>query len=297
MVGSALLRRLDRVGAALLTAPRAELDLLRQAAVEDWVAEQAPDVAFIAAARVGGIVANDSAPGRFLYENLAIASNAIEACRSAGVRKVVFLGSTCVYPKHAPQPIPEDALLTGPLEPTNQWYAIAKIAGVMMCDAYRREYGCDFISAHPSNLYGPGDNYDLHESHVMAALIRKAHEAKATGAARMEVWGTGAPLREFTHVDDAADALVHLAEHYAAEGAVNIGTGEEIAIRDLARLICEVVGFEGDLSFDETKPDGTPRKVADASTLRALGWAPRIPLRAGIAQAYEWFLANDARGV
>lgn len=294
MVGSAIMRRLQGSGATLLTATRDEADLRRQAETEAWVAAHRPDVVFLAAARVGGIFANDAWPGAFLYDNLAIAANVIEAARLNGVRKLVFLGSTCVYPKHAPQPIDEDSLLTGQLEPTNEWYAVAKIAGLKLCAAYRRQYGCDFIAAHPSNLYGPHDDFDLETSHVLSALIRKAHEAKCAGAPGMTVWGTGAPLREFTHVDDLADGLVFAAERYGGERALNIGAGEEVSIAELAGIVKAAVGYEGEIVYDPSKPDGTPRKIADSSRIRALGWAPKIPLREGVAAAYRWYLDNVA---
>ena len=297
MVGGALIRRLGASGARLLTATRGEVDLRRQADTEAWMAAHRPDIVFLAAATVGGILANDSRPGEFLYDNLAIAANVIEGARRIGAAKLVFLGSTCVYPKMAAQPIEEDALLSGPLEPTNEWYAVAKIAGLKMCAAYRRQYGCDFIAAHPSNLYGPGDDFDLAGSHVLPALIRKAHEAKQAGAPALTVWGSGAPLREFTHVDDLAHGLVFAAEHYAEERAINIGSGEEITIADLARLVADVVGFEGMIAYDRTKPDGAPRKIANSDRIRALGWAPRIPLRQGVADAYAWYLEHAAEAV
>jgi GDP-L-fucose synthase len=295
MVGSALVRRLQSENCEIVTAARAELDLLRQDAVELWMRKNRPEVVFVAAARVGGIHANNSRPAEFLYENLMIEANIIHAAYQAGVEKLVFLGSTCIYPKLAPQPIAENALLTGPLEPTNEWYAIAKIAGIKLCQAYRRQYGCDFIAAQPTNLYGPGDNYDLANSHVLPALLRKAHEAKTVGAAELVVWGSGAPLREFLHVDDLADAIVHLAKVYSEEEHVNVGSGQEISIRHLAELVCEIVGFNGHLIFDHSKPDGTPRKLSDVNKLRALGWDAARPLRLGIQQVYEAeFVGQDA---
>ena len=294
MVGSAIVRRLQREPCEILTAPRA-VDLREQQPVREWFAANRPDAVVVAAAKVGGILANDSHPAQFLYDNLMIEANLIEASRQANVAKLLFLGSSCIYPKLAPQPIPEDALLTGPLEPTNEWYAVAKIAGIKLCQAYRREYGCDFISAMPTNLYGPGDNYDLQSSHVLPALIRKAHEAKAAGAARMEIWGTGSPLREFLHVDDLADACVFLLKTYSDAAHINVGSGEEISIRDLAGLVAEAVGFAGQVECDRSKPDGTPRKLMDSSRLNALGWRAGTSLRAGIAAAYRDFLAKSER--
>ncbi len=284
MVGSALVRRLSSEGCTIVTAGRDVVDLRDQASVNAWMAAERPQVIFLAAAKVGGIHANSTLPADFLYENLMIEANVIHAAFVNKVEKLLFLGSTCIYPKLAPQPIPESALLTGPLEPTNEWYAIAKIAGIKLCQAYRLQHGCDFIAAQPSNLYGPGDNYDLNTSHVIPALLRKALEAKRAGAPSMTVWGSGAPLREFLHVDDLADAAVFLAKTYNGAEHVNIGSGEEISIRDLARLIAEVVGFEGRLGFDPSKPDGTPRKVADSSRLRALGWSGGRALREGLKQ-------------
>lgn len=283
MVGSALVRRLERHGGVeILTASREDADLLRQQEVEDWMARARPQAVFLAAARVGGIQANAERPADFLYENLMIEANVIHAAHRLGVEKLVFLGSTCIYPRMAPQPIPEDALLTGPLEETNEAYAIAKIAGLKLCQAYRRQHGRDFISAMPTNLYGPGDNYDLNASHVLPALLRKAIEAKRAGAATMTVWGSGAPLREFLHVDDLADALVFLAERYSGDSHVNVGAGEEVSIRRLAEMICEAVGFRGGLDFDASKPDGTPRKLSDVSRLHAMGWRHRISLAEGL---------------
>lgn len=290
MVGGAIVRRLARENCEILVAPRSELDLIDQVSVQAWFARERPDVVFLAAAKVGGILANDSYPADFLYENLMIEANVLEASHQQDVAKLLFLGSSCIYPKFAPQPITEDALLTGPLEPTNEWYAIAKIAGIKLAQAYRRQHGCDFISAMPTNLYGPGDNYDLNGSHVLPALIRKAHEAKATGAASFEIWGTGAPRREFLHVDDLADACVHLMGAYSDDLHINIGSGEDIAIRDLADLVANVVGFKGDILCDTSKPDGTPRKLMDSGRLYATGWRPTITLRDGIAGAYTEFL-------
>jgi len=294
MVGSALLRRLAREDCEIVTATRQEADLIRQTEAEALMARLKPDAVFIPAARVGGILANDTYPAGFLYENLMIAANLIHAAHQVEVEKLLFLGSSCIYPKLAPQPITEDALLTGPLEPTNEWYAIAKIAGIKLCQAYRKEHGRDFISAMPTNLYGPGDNYNLQTSHVIPALIRKAHEAREAGAASMTIWGTGTPMREFLHADDCADALVHLIQVYSAPGHVNVGSGEDLTIEALARLVMEVVGFEGELEKDLTKPDGTPRKLMSADRLRTLGWSPKIGLREGLEDAYSWFLKNQA---
>jgi GDP-L-fucose synthase len=294
LVGSALVRRLSREDVELLTVGRDELDLRRQADVEAWMAEERPQAVFMAAARVGGIHANDRYPADFLYENLMIEANIVHAAWLTGVEKLVLLGSTCVYPKLAPQPIPEEALLSGPLEPTNQWYAVAKIAGIKLVQAYRRQHGCDFIAVQPTNLYGPGDNFDLETSHALPALIRKVHEARQAGAPDLPVWGSGTPLREFLHVDDLADALVFLVRNYGGEMPVNVGSGKEISIRDLARTVCAVIGFRGRLVFDATKPDGTPRKLADISRLTAMGWHPRIGLEEGIASTYDWYLAHGA---
>lgn len=282
--------RLASEGCELLTVTHANLDLTRQADVEAWVAATRPQVVFLAAAKVGGIHANNTYPAEFLYDNLMMEANVIHSAWKTGVEKLVFLGSTCIYPKMAPQPIPEEALLTGPLEPTNEWYAIAKIAGIKLCQSYRRQYGCDFIAAQPTNLYGPGDNYDLQTSHVLPALLRKAHEAKLAGAKGMTVWGSGKPLREFLHVDDLADAIVFLAKHYSGDSHVNVGSGEEVSIRELAELVCRTVGFEGRLEFDASKPDGTPRKLADVSRLRNLGWDKARGLRSGLEQTYAAYL-------
>jgi GDP-L-fucose synthase len=290
MVGSALVRRLLRERCTILTAGRSDADLTRQAEVERWMAEARPQAVFVAAAKVGGILANDTYPAEFLYDNLMIETNIIHQAWKQGVEKLLFLGSSCIYPKFAPQPIAEDALLSGPLEPTNEWYAVAKIAGIKLCQAYRRQHGCDFISAMPTNLYGPGDNYDLKSSHVIPALLRKAHEAKASGAASFTIWGTGTPRRELLHADDCADALVHLMQVYSGESHVNVGSGEDLPIADLARLVAEVVGFEGSIERDTSKPDGTPRKLMSGDKLRALGWRPRIGLREGLADAYRAFL-------
>jgi len=289
MVGSALVRRLEREDCEILTVTRQECDLVRQSEVETWLRRERPDVVLLAAAKVGGILANDTWPAQFLYDNLMIEANVIHAAREVGVEKLLFLGSSCIYPKFAPQPMPEECLLDGQLEPTNQWYAIAKIAGVKLCQAYRREHGRDFISAMPTNLYGPGDNFDLTGSHVVPALIRKMHEAKAQGAAEVEVWGSGRPRREFLHVDDLADACVHLLAHYSGEMPINVGCGEDLTIAGLAETIRRVVGFAGGLRFDPDKPDGTPRKLLDVRRLSALGWQARIPLEEGLADAYRWY--------
>jgi GDP-L-fucose synthase len=290
MVGSAIVRALEARGLKPVTAGREELDLTRQAEVERWMERERPDAVFLAAAKVGGILANATYPADFIYDNLIIASNVIHAAAGAKVKKLLFLGSTCIYPREAPQPIREESLLTGPLEPTNEWYAIAKIAGLKLAQAYRLQQGCDFISAMPTNLYGPNDNFDLKSSHVLPALMRKIHEAKAAGAAEVEIWGSGKPLREFLHVDDLASACLHLMEHYSDLGPVNVGTGEEISIRALAEIIAEVAGYKGGFRYDASKPDGTPRKCSDPSRLRALGWAPRYGLKEGVQMTYAWFL-------
>jgi len=276
----------------ILTVARSELDLLDQAGVRRWMAEHRPDAVVMAAAKVGGILANNTLPVDFLHENLVVQTNVIESAFHNEVEKLLFLGSSCIYPKLAPQPIPEDALLTGPLEPTNEWYAVAKIAGLKLCQAYRRQYGVDYISAMPTNLYGPGDNFDLTSSHVVPALMRKAHEVKRAGAKTLDVWGSGRPMREFLHVDDAADALVWLLKNYAGDSHVNVGSGEDISIADLARTMLSVVGAEATIVFDATKPDGTPRKLMDVSRLFATGWRPRHSLREGLEQTYAWFLAH-----
>ena len=294
MVGSALVRRLVQEDCSVLTVTRDELDLRDQAATRDWFAEARPEAVFLAAAKVGGILANDSFPADFLHDNLAIQTNIIDAAHRAGTAKLMFLGSSCIYPKHAEQPIREEALLTGPLEPTNEWYAIAKIAGIKLCAAYRRQHDCDFVSVMPTNLYGPGDNFDLQSSHVLPALIAKAHAAKLAGADALTIWGTGTPRREFLHVDDLADACVFLMQHWSAEQHINIGYGDDITIRDLAALVCRVVGFDGVIRCDPSKPDGTPRKLLDSGRLRALGWAPSIALEDGIAATYTAYLAGLA---
>ena len=293
MVGSALVRRLGSEGFAnLLVRNRSKLDLTNESAVAEFFAEEKPAVVILAAAKVGGIKPNNDFPVEFLLENLRIQNNVIQSAYQTGVRKLLFLGSSCIYPKFAPQPIPETALLSGPLEPTNEAYAIAKIAGIKLCQAYAREYGANFISAMPTNLYGPHDNFDLETSHALAALLRKAYEAKTRKDRELIVWGSGEPRREFLHVHDLASACLFLLEKYDSPEIINVGCGEDILIRDLAELICDVVGFDGELAWDATKPDGTPRKLLDTTKLRNLGWQPTIPLRDGIAQTYEWFLAN-----
>jgi len=293
MVGSALVRRLEAEAFSnVVTRERSQLDLTDESAVAKFFAEERPNVVIVAAAKVGGIKANNDYPVEFLVKNLRIQNNVIHAAHENGVRKLLFLGSSCIYPKFAPQPIQESALLTGPLEPTNEAYAIAKIAGIKLCQAYAREYGANFISAMPTNLYGPNDNFDLETSHVLAALLRKAHEAKTRGDQRLIVWGTGKPRREFLHVDDLASACLLLLENYDSPEIINVGYGEDISIRELAELICDVVGFDGELAWDTTKPDGTPRKLLDVSKIRALGWKLAIPLRDGIVRTYDWFRAN-----
>lgn len=294
MVGSAVVRRLAREDCEVLTAGRDQVDLTRQSQVEGYLSDTRPDAIIMAAARVGGILANAGYPVDFLHQNLMIEANLFAAAHAADVDRFLFLGSSCIYPKLADQPITEDALLTGPLEPTNEWYAIAKIAGIKLAQAYRRQYGRDYISAMPTNLYGPGDNFDLRSGHVLPALIRKAHEAKVTGARTVEIWGTGSPRREFLHADDCADALVHLLKHYSAESHVNVGSGDDVTILELTRLICEVVGFAGEIVHDLSKPDGTPRKLMSADRLRAMGWAPSISLPDGISATYSWFLEHAA---
>ncbi len=290
MVGSAIVRRLASEGCEVVTAGREVVDLKRQDQVQTWMAQEKPDAIFLAAAKVGGILANDSFPADFLYDNLMIEANIIEAAHREGVAKLLFLGSSCIYPKFAEQPIHEDSLLTGALEPTNEWYAIAKIAGIKLAQAYRKQHGRDFISAMPTNLYGEGDNFDLNSSHVMPALIRKAHEAKLAGAENITIWGTGTPRREFLNADDCADACVFLMKTYSDFEHVNVGSGEDITILELAQRVCEVVGFEGDILTDTSKPDGTPRKLMSASKLRQLGWMPSIALEEGLKMTYRWFL-------
>ena len=293
MVGSAVVRRLANEDCEILSVDHGTLDLRRQDDVARWMSEHRPDVVILAAATVGGILANDTRPAEFLYDNLVIETNIIHAAKEADVEKLLFLGSACIYPRLAEQPMAEDALLTGRLEPTNEWYAIAKIAGIKMCDAYRRQYGCDFISAMPNNLYGPGDNYDPQSSHVVPALIRKIHQAKVTGSDTVTIWGTGSPLREFMYVDDCADALVFLMKNYSAEGHVNIASGDEISIADLARLTAKIVGFKGSFEFDTSRPDGTPRKLLDVGYINTMGWRALTGLEEGIRLAYEWARANE----
>lgn len=296
LVGSAILRRLSDDGySRLVTRSHKELDLTNQAQVREFFELERPSYVLLAAAKVGGIHANDTYPADFIRDNLLIQTNAIDAAYRCGVKKLVFLGSSCIYPKLAPQPLKESYLLTGPLEPTNEWYAVAKIAGIKMCQAYRRQYGFNAISLMPTNLYGPGDNFDLQNSHVLPALIRKFHEAKAAGSPEVVVWGTGTPRREFLHVNDLADAAVFLMKHYDGEEMVNVGVGEDVTIRELAELIKDVVGYEGKIVFDSSKPDGTPRKLLDVGRLNALGWRARISLKEGIKATYEWYLANSAR--
>lgn len=290
MVGSAIVRRLERENCEIISAGRDVVDLARQSEVETFLRDIKPDAIVLAAAKVGGILANDSRPAEFLYENLMIEANVIHAAHQADVDRLLFLGSSCIYPKLAPQPITENALLTGPLEPTNEWYAIAKIAGIKLAQAYRKQYGRDYISAMPTNLYGPGDNFDLRSSHVLPALMRKAHTAKQQGDKTILLWGTGSPRREFLHADDCADALVFLLGNYSDYEHINVGSGEDLTILELAQLVCRIVGFEGEIEHDLTKPDGTPRKLMSARRLRELGWAPSIGLEDGIEATYRWFL-------
>lgn len=293
LVGGAILRYLRRMGwENFVTVSSRQLDLREQTAVRDFFERERPEYVFLAAAKVGGILANDTYPAEFIYDNLMIEANIIDAAYRSGVKKLLFLGSTCIYPKLAPQPLKEEYLLSGPLEPTNEWYAVAKIAGIKLCQAYRHQYGANFISAMPTNLYGPGDNFDLQQSHVMPALIRKFHEAKIASANKVVVWGSGQPRREFLHVDDCARACVFLMQQYSEPDIVNIGTGEDIMIAELAKHVKQVVGFEGEIVFDAEKPDGTPRKLVDVSRIAALGWKAEIELVDGIKDAYDWFLQN-----
>ena len=294
MVGGATVRRLASEGCEVITAGREAVDLKRQAEVEAFLRDARPDAIVMAAAKVGGILANDTRPAEFLYDNIMIEANIIAAAHENDVQKFLFLGSSCIYPKFAPQPIPEESLLTGTLEPTNEWYAIAKIAGIKLAQAYRKQYGRDYISAMPTNLYGPGDNFDLTSSHVMPAIIRKAHEAKVNGAASINVWGTGTPRREFLHAGDCADALVFLLKTYSGHEHINVGSGEDVTILELTQLVCEVVGFEGDIVHDLSKPDGTPRKLMSAEKLRSMGWSPTIGLKQGISETYDWFLSQQS---
>ena len=294
MVGAALARALGRAGAEVLTAPWPGVDLRRQTEAEQWLAAERPDAVVLAAARVGGIVANDAEPAAFLHDNLAIAAAVVEGARRAGVGRLLFLGSSCIYPREAPRPIPESALLSGPLEPTNQWYAVAKIAGVKLCQAYRRQYGCDYVSAMPCNLYGPGDRFDAERAHVIPGLMRRMHEAREAGAPSFAVWGSGRPRREFLHVDDLAAAAVRLLERYSGEAPVNVGAGVDVTVAALAREIRAVTGYPGELAFDPSKPDGTPQKLLDSARMRALGWRPEIGLRDGLHSTYRWFREHVA---
>ena len=298
LVGSALLRRLEERGFSnVITRTSTELDLRERAAVDAFFASERPELVFLAAAKVGGIAANQSRPAEFIFDNLVIASNVIDAAYRYGVRKLLNLGSSCIYPKHARQPIDEGQLLTGPLEPSNRPYAMAKIAAIELCDSYRHQYGCDFVSAMPTNLYGPHDNFDLETSHVLPALLRKMHAAKEAGSRSVEIWGTGTPRREFLHVDDMADACLFIMERISRPGPINVGVGEDISISDLADLIREIVGYSGDLTYDSSRPDGTPRKLLDVSLLTALGWRPRIALREGIRDTYRWYQENRLHAV
>jgi GDP-L-fucose synthase len=295
MAGSAIVRRLDQESCGLLVADRQDLDLTRQGPTEDYFCSTRPDVVVMAAGRVGGILANNTYPVEFLADNLAMALNCIRASHMAGVQKLLVLGSTCIYPKLAKQPMSEDQLLTGELEPTNQWYAIAKIAGIKLCEAYRRQYGCDFISVMPTNLYGPGDNYHPEHSHVVAALIRRFHEAKLAGATSVVVWGTGMPRREFLYVDDFADACVFVLKNYSGPEFLNIGVGQDLTIAEFARIVADVVGYHGNITYDTSKPDGTPRKLVDVSRLSALGWKAKVSLQEGLGKAYADFLMRPIR--
>jgi GDP-L-fucose synthase len=297
MAGSAITRRLQTEDCELVTVGREDVDLRRQSEVETWMAKTRPQAVFVAAATVGGILANSTRPAEFLYDNLAIETSIIEAARKTGVEKLLLLGSSCIYPRLAPQPMKEEALLTGPLEPTNEWYAVAKIAGIKLCQAYRRQYGCDFISAMPTNLYGPGDNYDPQSSHVAAAMQVKVHRAKQTGAETLEIWGSGTPRREFLYVDDLADALVFLMTRYSEERHINVGTGIDITVRDLAELVAKVAGWQGKFVYDRSKPDGMPRKVMDVSRLKAIGWQAKTPLEEGFSRAYRWYVDEVAERV
>jgi len=300
LVGSAIMRRLDAAGFDnLVVRPSSELDLREQAAVRDFFAREKPDYVILAAAKVGGILANDTYPAEFIYDNLMMEANIVQAAWQYKVKKLLALGSTCIYPKMAPQPLKEEYLLTGPLEPTNEWYAVAKIAGIKLCQAYRKQYGCSFIAAMPTNLYGPGDNFDLEKSHVLPALIRKFHDAKMNDEPAVVLWGTGKALREFLHVDDMADAALFLLEQYDDGEIVNIGVGEDISIADLADIVKAVVGYIGRIEYDSSKPDGTPRKLVDVARISGLGWSAKINLRSGIEQTYQWFLNNQShlRGI
>jgi GDP-L-fucose synthase len=295
MVGATLTRKLGALDCELIAVDRATLDLTDQKAVRDFYARKKIDCVIVAAAKVGGILGNDTYPADFLYDNLAIELNLIEGAHAAGINRLLFLGSSCIYPRLAEQPIREDSLLSGPLEPTNQWYSMAKIAGIKLCDAYRRQHGRRYISAMPTNLYGPGDNFDLQNSHVIPAMIRKFHAAKVANRPEVDIWGSGKPLREFMHVDDLADALVFLLQNFDDMGPINVGSGEEISIADLAQLIADVIGFKGELVYDHSKPDGTPRKLLDSTRLRSLGWESRIGLRDGLESTYQWYISNFDR--
>ncbi len=295
MAGGAILRRLASEDCEILTADHDEVDMMRQQDVEEWLAAAKPDVMFVAAAKVGGIYANSTRPAEFLHDNLAIEINLIHTAWRVGVKKLLFLGSSCIYPREAPQPMKEDALLTGPLEPTNEAYAIAKIAGIKMCDAYRRQYGCDFISAMPTNLYGPGDRYDLYAGHVAAAMIMKIHAAKSAGEKAITIWGTGTPRREFLFTEDLADGLIFMMKYYSGEGHLNLGTGLDISVRGLAETVATVAGWSGEFVYDRSKPDGMPRKVMDVSRLAALGWKAQTHLQDGLKAAYDWYAANAER--
>jgi len=296
MAGSAIARRLQRESCEIVTATRGELDLLRQADVHAWLAGRKIDAVFLAAATVGGILANSTRPAEFLYDNLVIESNVIHAAKEAGVKKLLFLASSCIYPRMAEQPMREEALLTGPLEPTNEWYAIAKIAGIKLCQAYRRQYGCDFVSVMPTNLYGPQDRYDAEGGHVVAALILKIHAAKMANRATVELWGSGTPRREFLFSEDLADACVFVMKNYSGEMFLNVGTGRDMTILELAESIARIIGWRGTFTFDRSKPDGMPRKVMDVSRLRALGWSARTDFETGMKEAYRWYVANAAEG-
>jgi GDP-L-fucose synthase len=299
LVGSAVVRRLEQDGISPLTATRDELDLRNQSAVNEWFRANRPEYVYLVAGTVGGILANSTRPAEFIYDNLLIHATVVHACHLHGTKKLLYLGSSCIYPREAPQPMTENALLAGPLEPTNEFYAVAKIAGIKLCQAYRRQYGCDFISAMPTNLYGPNDNFDLTSSHVLPALIRKFHDARLARTGEVSVWGSGRPRREFLHVDDLASACVFLMRNYDEEPHINVGTGDDLSIRELAEMIRDVVYPQAAIVFDATRPDGPPRKLLDISRLRSLGWAPSVPLRAGIESTYRWFLEHqaDARGL
>jgi len=296
MVGAAIVRRLAVENCDILTVPHRDLDLRRQGEVESWMAAEKPDAVFLAAATVGGIFANDTRPAEFIYDNLIIEANIIHAAWTNAVKKLLFLGSSCIYPRLASQPMKEDDLLGGPLEPTNQWYAMAKISGIKLCQAFRRQYGCDFISAQPTNLYGPHDTYDLQGSHVIPAMIMKVHAAKESGAESVEIWGTGKPKREFLYVDDLADALVFMMKNTSEETHINVGTGEDVTIAELAETIARVVGFKGRFDYNTDKPDGAPRKLLDVGLLEGLGWTAQTGLEEGLRKAYRWYLDNVAKG-